>query len=129
MSPPRSTKPASLRVRAMSNETLIKNAETIGAEIARRVAELGDGLKHLGIDGLKLAAANKKQALITFPGYTKQYLYSVPEEAAVGDTVETPAPYTHGTQSLGRIVRLGGNGYTGPVKDVLALYKQTHRKG
>lgn len=122
-------RPAALRVKQMSNEKLVENAEKIGTEINRRVAELGDGLKHLGVEGLRLHAAGKKQAVVRFPGYHKEYVYNVPTEAEPGDTVRTPAPGGGaGVQSLGSIVRIGGNGYTGPVKDVLALFKPTHGK-
>lgn len=118
-------KAPSLRVASMSNETLIKNAEALGAEISLRVSLLGNGLKQLGVQGLVLHEAGMQRAVVRFPGSYKTYEYNVPVAAAVGDTVKTPTSLTGGP-SLAEIVGIGTKGYTGPVKDVVALYKKSN---
>lgn len=108
----------------MSLDTLLGNADQIAAEIQRRIEMLDEAQKKLGVVGLRLQASGMQRAVVRFPGNGyKVYEYDVPITAAVGDTVKTPTSFTGG-QSLAEIVSLGTRGYTGPVKEIVALYKK-----
>jgi hypothetical protein len=116
-------KATSVVTKRMSTESLLELTDKVAAELARRVDELTEGQKKLGIEGLRLHTQGKQRAVVKFDGYHKQYEYIVPLEAEVGDRVKTPTSYTGGC-SWAEIVRLGTGGYTGPIKEVLALYKK-----
>lgn len=118
--PPKKT---SISPRRMSLDSLLEATDKIAAELQRRIDQLAEAQRKLGVEGLRNDARGMKQVVVQFPRYHKRYTYNVPAEAEVGDTVKTPTSYSGGP-SLAEIVEDGPGHYTGPVKDVLALYKK-----
>lgn len=111
------------RPRSMSLDTLLDTTDKIAEELARRVGQLQEAQQKLGVEGLRLEARGMKQVVVKFANSYRKYTYNVPAAAQVGDTVKTPTSY-HGGPSFAEIVEEGPGSYTGPVKDVLALYKK-----
>lgn len=109
--------------RRMSLDTLLDTTDKIADELQRRVDQLEEAQRKLGVDGLRNTARGMKQVVVQFTSSYKKYTYNVPVEAEVGDTVQTPTSYSGGPH-LAMIVEEGPGSYRGPVKDVLNLYKK-----
>ncbi|OPZ63959.1 MAG: hypothetical protein BWY85_01429 [Firmicutes bacterium ADurb.Bin506] len=108
----------------MSTESLLDLTDKVAAELARRVDELQEGQKKLGVEGLRLQSKGMQRIIVQFPRYHKQYEYDAPISVEVGDTVKTPTSYTGGP-CFAEVVALGTKGcYSGPIKEVLAVYKK-----
>lgn len=111
------------RPRSMSLDTLLDTTDKVAKELQRRIDQLAEAQRKLGVEALRNDARGMKQVVVQFPRYHKRYTYNVPSHAEVGDTVKTPTSYSGGP-SLAEIVEDGPGHYTGPVKDVVALYKK-----
>jgi hypothetical protein len=112
------------QIKKLSHESLVSLSLRVGNEISSRVSRLDAGLRSMGIDGLRLHAENKIPVLVKFSGYQK-YTYLAPTGTEIGDLVETP-DVGYG-KSIVKVVGIGTNGYTGPIKSVLRVFKETSR--
>lgn len=108
----------------MSTNTLLDNTDKIATELQKRIDQLQEGQRKLGVEGLRLQQKGMQRIVVLFPRYHKKYEYDAPISVEVGDTVKTPTSYTGG-MCLAEVVSLGTQGYyKGEVKEVISVYKK-----
>lgn len=106
-----------------TNSQLLAVAGKIAIEIKKRVASLDASLQQLGVEGLQLAETGKIPVRIRFTAGGKVYCYLAPDHVKVGDLIQTPpSPYNNG--EIHSVIGIGSNGYTGYMKDVVAVFKK-----